>query len=114
MGEGKCTHVANGGSTGFSGRTLVQVVGYLILFPLYVPLQLIPLDVLPYIENVSGDGFVTSSQVRFLAMSLLLILGSLKTKCAVRVISSGVTLVQTCLKIGELVPGGHTESVIIP
>ena len=78
------------------------------------PVQLILQDLLPYIENISGHGFVTSSQVRFLALSLLLILGSLKTKCAVRLISSGVSLVQSCLKIGELVPGGHTECMIIP
>jgi len=31
--EGKCTQLTNGGSTGISGRTLVQVVGYLIMFP---------------------------------------------------------------------------------
>jgi len=30
------TLLTNGGSTGFSVRTLVQVVGYLIMFPLYV------------------------------------------------------------------------------
>ena len=34
--EGKCTHLTIGGSTGFSVRTLVQVVAYLIVFPLYV------------------------------------------------------------------------------
>jgi hypothetical protein len=36
MEGGKCTRVTNGVSTGFSGRAWVQVVGYLITFPLYV------------------------------------------------------------------------------
>jgi hypothetical protein len=43
-----------------------------------VNVQLILQGVLPYIQNVSGDSFVTNSQIRLLTIPVLLIVGSFK------------------------------------
>lgn len=66
--------------------------------------------ILPHIKSVSGDGFVTSSELRFLAIWLLLIAGSFK-KYAFRVASSGIASVRSCFKISLFMQG--TRKVLL-